>query len=179
VVARPAGDDHDAPHVGQDLLVQRAGLVEVDAVLADRAVGDRLGDGVGLLVDLLEHEGLEAALLGGLLVPVDARDLALELVAGRRQEPRPLGRRDHDLAVLDVLDVARLAQERRDRRGQERLAVSAPDDQRALLARPHEHIGLLERHGHEGEVAFQLRVGRPDRRPRATPWPGDEPRDAR
>ena len=37
----------------------------------DRAVEHRLGDGLGLLVDLLEHERLVAALLGGLRVPVD------------------------------------------------------------------------------------------------------------
>jgi hypothetical protein len=38
----------------------------------------RLRDGVRLLVDLLEHEGLVAALLGLLGVPIDLVDLALE-----------------------------------------------------------------------------------------------------
>ena len=83
--------------VAQDRLVERALVVEVDAVVAQRAVGDRLGDGVGLLVDLLEHERLVAALLGGLLVPVDLRDLALELGCRRasmkRRRPRARSRR--------------------------------------------------------------------------------------
>ena len=146
----------------EDRLVQRARLVEVDAVLAQRAVGDRLGDGVGLLVDLLEHERLEAALLGGLLVPVDLLDLALERRAVGQQEARAVGRDHDDLAVLDVLDAARLAQEGGDRRGEEGLAVAAADDQRALLARADEHVGLVERHGHERVVALELGVGGAD-----------------
>ena len=81
VVARAAGDDDDPLGVAQQRLVDRALVVEVHAVGAHGAVGDRLGHRVGLLVDLLEHEGLEAALLGGLLVPVDLDDLALELGA--------------------------------------------------------------------------------------------------
>ena len=71
VVGGAAGDDHDALDVREDRLVERALLVEVDAVPAGGAVGDRVGDGVGLFVDLLEHERLVAALLGGLGVPVD------------------------------------------------------------------------------------------------------------
>ena len=59
-------------------------LREIHAVRADRAVGDRLRDSVRLLVDLLEHERLEAALLGGVGVPVDLVRLALERRARRR-----------------------------------------------------------------------------------------------
>ena len=58
-----------------------------------QAVGQRLGHGVGLLVDLLEHEGLVAALLGGLVVPVDLVDLALDRAAvDGLDEARALGR---------------------------------------------------------------------------------------
>ena len=60
-------------------------LGEIDAVGVRQAVGDRLGDGVGLLVDLLAHEGRVAALLGGVLVPVDLVGLALDR---RRRRPR-------------------------------------------------------------------------------------------
>ena len=78
MVRGAAGDDDDPPRREQLLVAERALVVEVDAVLADGAVGDRLGERVRLLVDLLEHERLVAALLGGLLVPVDDRDLALD-----------------------------------------------------------------------------------------------------
>ena len=66
-------------------LVVELELGEVDAVVGRQAVGDRLGDGVGLLVDLLHHEGRVAALLGGLLVPGDLFGLALDRVARRRR----------------------------------------------------------------------------------------------
>jgi hypothetical protein len=132
----------------------------VHAVVAQRAVGDRLGDRVRLLVDLLEHERLEAALLGGLVVPLDLVDLARDLGPVGLEERRALRRDHHDLAVLDVLHAARLAQERRDRRGQERLAVAAADHERALLARPDERVGLVAAHRDEREVPVELGVGR-------------------
>ena len=159
MVGGAAGDDDDALDVAQQLLVERGLLGEVHAVGAHGAVGDRLGDGVGLLVDLLEHEGLVAALLGGLLVPVDLDDVAIQDVALRRQERRALGRDDDQLAVLDVLDLARVLQEGGDGGGQERLALAAADDQRALLAGADERVGLVERHRDEREVALQLGVG--------------------
>ena len=81
VVGGAAGDDDDALGAAQQLVVE---LGQIHAVGADRAVGDRLGDGVGLLVDLLEHEGLVAALLGGVGVPVDLVRLALERRRRRR-----------------------------------------------------------------------------------------------
>ena len=135
------------------------GLGEVDAVGAQRAVGDRLGDGVGLLVDLLEHERLVAALLGGLLVPVDARDLALDRRAVGLQERRRRRAHDDDLVVLDELHVARVGEEGGDRGGEELLAVAAADDQRALLARADERVGLVGAHRDERVVALELGVG--------------------
>ena len=72
---------------------------------ARRALADRLGDGVGLLVDLLEHERLVALLLGGVGVPVDLDDLALERLAVGGLELDALGAQDDDLVVLDVLDA--------------------------------------------------------------------------
>src|SRR5207302_1179744 len=51
-----------------------------------------------------------------------------------------------------------LAQESRDRRADELLAVAAADDQRAVLARPDQQPGLVGGHGNERVVAAQLRV---------------------
>ena len=51
------------------------------------------------------------------------------------------------------------AQEGGDRGGEERLALAAADDQRALLAGADEHVGLVERHRDEGVVALELGVG--------------------
>ena len=153
-----AGDDDDALGREQLLVAERALVVEVDAVRADGAVGDRLGERVRLLVDLLEHERLVAALLGGLLVPVHDRDLPLDDLAVRREDRRRARLDDDDLAVLDVHDAARLAEEGRDRRGEEALAVADAGDQRALLARADQQLRRVEAHRDERVVALQLGV---------------------
>ena len=47
-------------------------------------IADRLGNGLGLLVDLLQHERLVALLLGGLVVPVHLGLRPLDLSARAR-----------------------------------------------------------------------------------------------
>ncbi len=148
--------------IAVDVLQQRLvelGLGEVDAAPARRAVGDGLGYGVRLLVDLLEHERLVAALLGGRLVPVHVRDLTLQRSAVGREELHAVGAQHHDLAVLDELHVARVREEGGDGGAEELLAVAAADDQRALLARPHEGARLVGAHRDERVVALELVVG--------------------
>ena len=143
VVGGPAGDDDDAVAVAQEGVVDRAEPVEVDAVGADRAVGDRLGDGVGLLVDLLEHERLVAALLRHLLAPVDLVDRALDGLAGGVEELDAVAAHDDDLVVLDQLHAAGVGEEGGDGGGDELLVVAAADDQRALLAGADQQVGLV------------------------------------
>ena len=162
MVGGPAGDDHDPAQVAQ-LVVGEADVAELE-VVAGGAVGDRLGDGVRLLVDLLQHEGLEAALLGRVLVPVHLLDLALDRSAVGVEQLRAIGANHDDLVVLEVLDRARLAEERGDRRGDEALAFADPDDERALEPRADEQTRLFGRHRDERVVAAELRVGLADGR---------------
>ena len=85
----PVGEDDDALEVAE-LLVRHAEALEAEPAVA-HAVADRLGDGLGLLVDLLEHERLEAALLGALDVPVELDQLVLDgraVDAAERRRPR-------------------------------------------------------------------------------------------
>ena len=159
VVRGPAGDDDDAVAVAQEGVVDRAEVVEVDAVRADGAVGDRLGDRVRLLVDLLEHERLVAALLGDLLAPVDLVDLALDRLAGGGEELDAVAADDDDLVVLDQLHLAGVGEEGGDGGGDELLAVAAADDQRALLARADQQLRLVGGDGDERVVAADARVG--------------------
>ena len=49
-----------------------------------------------------------------------------------------------------------MGEERGHRRGDERLALAAADDQRALAPRADEHVGLVERDRDEREVAVEL-----------------------
>ena len=163
------------------LVVERAVVAEVDPVAARGAVGDRLGDGVGLLVDLLEHERLVAALLGGLLVPVDRR-------RPRARRPSPSGVEERrrrraartTISPFSMYCTRRVSREERgDRGGEELLAVAAADDQRALLARADEHVRA--RRG----SSRRTRSGRRARRRRArtasarspSSWCGDQVRD--
>ena len=55
-------------------------------VVVGEPIGERLRDRVRLLVDLLQHEGRVARLFGGILVPRDLLDLALDRLAGRAAE---------------------------------------------------------------------------------------------
>src|SRR5207248_11043087 len=64
VVGGAAGEDDDPAQIPQ-LVVGTADLVEPEPPMPD-AVADRLRDALRLLVDLLEHERLVAALLGAL-----------------------------------------------------------------------------------------------------------------
>ena len=86
VVGRAAGEQHDAAQVPQ-LLVVHAEPLEHEPAVAD-AVADRLGDGVGLLEDLLQHERLVAALLGALVVPVELDRLVLDGACRRARSER-------------------------------------------------------------------------------------------
>ena len=70
-----------------------------------------------------------------------------------------LGREHDDLAVFDQLHPAGVLEEGGHGGGDELLAVPAADDQGALPARPDQHLGLLDAHRHEREVALELGVG--------------------
>ena len=162
MVGGAAGDDHDPPQAAQEVVVE-LDLGEVDALVAGQAVGDRFGDRVGLFVDLLQHEGLVAALLGGGLVPVDLLGRALDRVALGVGDRHPGGVDRDDLVVLDRHRPPRLGEEGGDRRGEEALALADAGDQRALLARPDQQVGAVGVHGDEGVVAAQLGEGGADR----------------
>src|SRR4029077_437038 len=90
VVGGATGDDHDPPQVAH-LVVLEADAGEVDPVVAGQAVGKRLGDRVGLFVDLLQHEGLIAALLGRVGIPADLFGLALDRGPRGVGDPHPAG----------------------------------------------------------------------------------------
>ena len=111
MVRGAAGDDHDPAEVLDLQLVEPYPFQH--EFPAARTVADRLAHRLRLLVDLLEHERLVAALDGALVVPVDGLDLLVLDLALIREEARALGSDRNDLAVLDQLHLARLLEERR------------------------------------------------------------------
>ena len=146
------------PHAAQEVVVE-VDVGEVDPLVPGQAVGDRLGDGVGLFVDLLQHEGLVAALLGGVGVPGHLFGAALDRLAAGVGDPDPAGFDFDDLAVFDRHRRAGVGEEGGDRGGEEGLPLADAGDQRALLAGPDQALGLVGVHGDEGVVAAQLGVG--------------------
>ena len=119
-------------------------------------VGERVGDGRALLVDLLEHERLIAALLDNVVVPVDARRGDGQALARRAEEAHVLGAEHRDLTFLEHADLAGVIEECRDRRRDELLVLADADDQRALAAGADKQVGVVCAHRDEGEVAVEL-----------------------
>ncbi len=161
MVGGAAGDDHDPPDAAQEL-VGEADVGEVDAIVPGQPVGDGLRHRVGLFVDLLQHEGLIAALLGRIGVPGDLLGLALHRLALGVGHAHPVRPSFDDLAVFDRYRATGVGEEGRDRRGEEGLTLADAGDQRALLAGADQAVGLLGVHRDEGVVAAQLGVGGAD-----------------
>ena len=68
-----------------------------------------------------------------------------------------------DLVVLDPEGAAGLGQEGRDRRGDEVLVLAQADDQRALLPRGDQRVGVIAVHRNERVMAAQVAEGPADR----------------
>src|SRR4029079_6394379 len=141
VVGGATGEDDDPAQVAK-LLVGEAEALEHDASVAD-AVAERLLDRVRLLVDLLQHKGLVAGLLGRLVIPVDLERFALDFAVPDFEEACALGGDRNTLAVVDQLEPSRLAKEGRGRRREEHLALADADEQRALQARSDELLRVV------------------------------------
>lgn len=124
-----AGDDDDLVDLPQ-FGGREAHLVEVERALPVDPAEEGVGDGPGLVGDLLEHEGGVSALLGGGRVPVDVVRAHL---GGLTVEP---GDDDALAAQLDDLVLAQLdgrpgvRDERGDVRGEEPLVLPHADDER-------------------------------------------------
>ena len=106
------------------------------------AAGDGGQDGLRLLVHLLEHEVLVAALLGGLDVPVDLVDGALERASEHVGDLDPPGPDVGDVALLEEDDASRVRQHGGHVGGQEGLAIAEADDERHVHARSHDAVRL-------------------------------------
>ncbi len=151
-----AGDDEDAPQAAQELVAQPLDLGEVDGAVLAQPAGQSVAQSGRLLVDLLEHEGLVAGLLGRVVVPGELHLLAHDRVAGDVGVLRALGAERDDVAVLQHNDPARVAQKRRDRRGEEHLVRADTDHQGALVPRSDDDVRLVRRHDAERVVPLEI-----------------------
>ncbi len=154
VERRPARDDDDLVDLAQ-LAVGDAYLVELEHPLRVVPAEQRVGDGPRLLEDLLAHEPVVAALLGGREVPVDvvARALGRRAVEADHLDTLT-GDRD-DLVLAELEGLAGVLDERRDVGADEVLAVADADHERGVTSCRHHARGVLGVDGDQRERAFE------------------------
>ena len=132
----------------------RGKIVHHDPAVAGDAAGDGRAERDRLLVHLLEHEMVVAALLGGLQRPGDRGD---DPFARRAVDAGDLDARgmevDH-VALLEEDHLVRVGEDGRDVAGQERLAVADPDDERHVHPGADEPVGLAPVHDRQGVGAL-------------------------
>src|ERR687891_598264 len=155
------------PACDQDPLVARQEGVLAHPLLVepvDPAPGpaaDRVPDRLGLLVDLLQHEVLEAALLGLAEVPLDLERPGLGLDALEVGDAHAFGAELRHLPVGQRHDPSRPREERRRVGGQERLTVAEPHHHRRGHPDAHDRPGLVSRQDHERVRALEPGDGGP------------------
>ncbi len=129
VVRRTACHDHDLVDLSQ-LCVGEAHLVEVEAAVACHSATQRVSDCLGLLRDLLEHEEVVAALLGGRGIPGDGEGLGLDRIAVEVRDNDRIAGDLHDLVLAELECLARVGNERGHIGGQEVLTLPEADHER-------------------------------------------------
>ena len=105
-------------------------LIEVEATIAPHTAAQRIGHGLRLLGDLLEHEQVVAALLRGGGIPGDRELLGLDDVAVEVGDDDLLAGDLHDLVLAELERVTRVGDEGGHVRGHEVLPLSAPHHER-------------------------------------------------
>ena len=135
-------------------------LGELDIVQDDTAVADsrRNGapDSLGLLVDLLDHEVIVAALFGGGNVPVDGLgNLFHGIIEGVVEAGAVLGE-DDGVAVVQIDHLAGVFQNRGHVGGDEILSLAEAEDQRAFLLHRDHGAGQILAENAQGVAALQL-----------------------
>src|SRR5215510_8306306 len=119
-------------------------LVEKDAACVERDSSlHRIAHGAWLLVNFLEHEMLEAALLRHDRIPRDPLDRWLHRVAFEVDNANGVLVDDRDLAVAEKENVARVLENRWYVRGDKELAIAEADNHRRTLAHGDDRVRLV------------------------------------
>ncbi len=113
-------------------------------------------DGLGLLVDLLEHEVLVAALFGGGDVPVDVLGDLVHRVAEAVIEAGGVFGEDDGVAVVEIDHIPGVFQDGRHVGGNEVLPLAKAEDQRALFLDRDHGAGQISAEDAQGVAALHL-----------------------
>ncbi len=161
VPGRPAADDIELAQA-REVVRGDGDLGQVHRLaLEGDAAPQRVRDGARLLVDLLEHEVLVAALLGHRRRPRDGRLLpARRLVRRDHADVDGVGRQDRHPAVLDEHHVAGVGEDGRDVARQVVGPLAEAEHQRARHPRADDHTrgGRVDDHDRVRAVQAQHRL---------------------
>ena len=168
-LADEAGVPRGAARQNRDVLDRgQLGIVELHlfekhlaGVLRD-AAEDRLAGGSRLLEDFLEHEVLVAGLLRHDRIPQHALGRLGDRPSAKIGEHGAGPGDDRHLLVVQEDDVARVAEDRRDVRGDEELAVAEADDDRRTVSDGDDLARIVRRDEHEREEPAQELQRPPD-----------------
>ena len=125
------------------------------------APGDGRADGDRLLVHLLRHEVLVAALLGGLDVPVDDMHRAVPDDTGQVGDADRRAPEVRDVPLVEEDDPAGVAEHRGHVRGEQVLALAEAHDEGHVVTRPDEPVRLAPVEHRHGIGAVGLAQGGP------------------
>ena len=157
VIRRAAGDDVNLVERCEKLLVPTQFLHDEGFAVLGNARRHRIAHGFRLLVDLLEHEMLVAAFFRCLSIPVDLEDLFRHRLAPTVRDVYTIGLHDSHLAVVYNIRAPRARNDCRDIRGNEILPLAETDDERVVLLRADEAVGMRARHEYERVGALDAR----------------------
>ncbi len=116
----------------------------------------RIANRARLLVNLFEHEVLEAALLRQNRIPGDMLDLPLYRPAVKIREMHAIGGDHGHISVRQKENVARVMQDRGHIRRHEVFVVAQPDHRRRPVARRHNLVRIVGRNHRHRKNAGQL-----------------------
>src|ERR1039458_613322 len=108
-----------------------------------------VADGARLLVNLLEHEVLEAALFRHDRVPGNVLHLALDGLSVEIRQLHALGGDDGKVTISQKENVTRVIENRRDIGSDKVFVVAQADHERRAVARGHDLVGLVD--GNDGQ----------------------------
>ncbi len=137
-----------------------AHFIEGQLAVEVGAAQQGLGDGVGLVVDFLFHEGRVAALLGRRRIPVHVVFLALGRGAEEVRDLHGVGGDGDDLVLAQLHGAARVVDEAGDVRAEEVLALAQAHHEGRVAPGSDDDVRLVRMHGQEGEGAFQALAGK-------------------
>jgi hypothetical protein len=116
-----------------------------------------VGDSGGLLSDLLEHEVVVAALLGGREIPVDVKGAGIGgvVISVEIGDPVAVSGDHHGLVLAEFDGFTGVGDERRDVGAEEHLALADPDHQRRGPPRRDDGAGVVGVGENQCEVTLQ------------------------